>query len=157
LPHEPCAARPKLGAGFGIETGVNVGGGFHDADYVRPLNFFGAGTRVPVIVVSPFAPDGQLVHNHCNHVSILKFIERNWCLPPITNRSRIICPIWLRPPANRILRRKARRSAICSACSGEINHDCGFTLQGPAKRCNNRTYDTVWGIMGNKAGIIEEI
>ncbi|MGC2225073.1 MAG: alkaline phosphatase family protein [Methylocella sp.] len=76
-----------------------MGGGFHDAGYVRPPDFLGAGTCIPVILVSPFASAGQLVHDYSDHVSIVKFIERNWCLPPITNRSRIICPIWLRQKA----------------------------------------------------------
>ncbi|MBV8615286.1 MAG: hypothetical protein JOY66_16185, partial [Acetobacteraceae bacterium] len=29
-----------------------------------------------------------VVHTYYDHVSILKFIEKNWSLPPITNRSR---------------------------------------------------------------------
>ena len=27
-------------------------------------------------------------HNYADHVSILKFVEKNWGLPPITDRSR---------------------------------------------------------------------
>ena len=29
-----------------------------------------------------------MVHSYTNHVSILKFIERNWHLQPLTGRSR---------------------------------------------------------------------
>jgi phospholipase C len=29
-----------------------------------------------------------VVHNYADHVSLLKFIERNWHLPTITGRSR---------------------------------------------------------------------
>jgi len=29
-----------------------------------------------------------VVHSYTNHVSILKFIERNWHLQPLTGRSR---------------------------------------------------------------------
>jgi phospholipase C len=29
-----------------------------------------------------------LTHQYADHVSILKFIERNWALPPVTQRSR---------------------------------------------------------------------
>jgi phospholipase C len=29
-----------------------------------------------------------VVHDYYDHVSILKFIEKNWGLPPITSRSR---------------------------------------------------------------------
>jgi Phosphoesterase family len=150
-------AHTKLSADTAIMITFDEGGGFHDAGYVQPLDLFGGGTRIPMIVVSPFAPGGQLVYDYSDHVSILKFIERNRCLPPITNRSRIICPIWLRQKATPMFRRTARRSAICSACSGAINHDRGFTLRGPGKRRSNRASDTVWGKMGNNAGITEEI
>ncbi|MFN5714587.1 MAG: phosphoesterase, partial [Bradyrhizobium sp.] len=31
---------------------------------------------------------GKVNHNSADHVSLLKFIERNWGLQPLTNRSR---------------------------------------------------------------------
>jgi phospholipase C len=44
--------------------------------------------RIPLIAVSPFARGGHVSHNYADHVSILKFIEKNWGLPPISPRSR---------------------------------------------------------------------
>jgi phospholipase C len=64
------------------------GGGYYDSGYVQPLDFFGDGTRIIFLVVSPFSTGGHIAHNYSDHVSILKFIERNWNLPPVTNRSR---------------------------------------------------------------------
>jgi phospholipase C len=64
------------------------GGGYYDSGYVQPLDFFGDGTRIPLIVVSAYSTGGRIAHNYSDHVSILKFIERNWNLPPISNRSR---------------------------------------------------------------------
>jgi len=64
------------------------GGGYYDSGYVQPLDYFGDGTRIPLIVVSPFTNAGHISHEYSDHVSILKFIERNWNLGPITNRSR---------------------------------------------------------------------
>ena len=64
------------------------GGGYYDSGYVQPLDFFGDGTRIPLIVVGPFLKAGHISHNYADHVSILKFIERNWNLPPVTKRSR---------------------------------------------------------------------
>jgi phospholipase C len=64
------------------------GGGYYDSGYVQPLDFFGDGTRIPLIVVSPLVKPGYISHEYADHVSIIKFIERNWNLPPITNRSR---------------------------------------------------------------------
>ena len=64
------------------------GGGYYDSGYVQPLDFFGDGTRIPLLVVSPFAMGGHISHDYADHVSILKFIERNWNIPPVTTRSR---------------------------------------------------------------------
>jgi phospholipase C len=67
------------------------GGGYYDSGYVQPLDYFGDGTRIPLIVVAPrqYLPaKGYISHRYADHVSILKFIERNWGLPPVTYRSR---------------------------------------------------------------------
>jgi phospholipase C len=64
------------------------GGGYYDSGYVQPVDFFGDGTRIPLIVVSPYTRAGHISHEYADHVSILKFIERNWGLEPVTHRSR---------------------------------------------------------------------
>ena len=64
------------------------GGGYYDSGYVQPLDFFGDGTRIPLIVVSPYTKAGHISHEYADHVSIIKFIERNWGIGPITHRSR---------------------------------------------------------------------
>jgi phospholipase C len=64
------------------------GGGYYDSGYVQPLDFFGDGTRIPLIVVSAYSKGGHITHNYSDHVSILKFIEKNWGLEPVTHRSR---------------------------------------------------------------------
>jgi len=38
--------------------------------------------------VSPYSTGGHVVHSYTDHASILKFIERNWGLLPLTGRSR---------------------------------------------------------------------
>ena len=81
-------AQPKLWAETAIFITFDEGGGYYDSGYVQPLDFFGDGTRIPLIVVSPYTRAGHISHVYGDHVSILKFIERNWSLPPITNRSR---------------------------------------------------------------------
>jgi phospholipase C len=68
------------------------GGGYYDSGYVQPLDFFGDGTRIIFLAVSPYTKGGKVAHNYADHVSILKFIERNWSLPPVSHRSRIISP-----------------------------------------------------------------
>ena len=64
------------------------GGGYYDSGYVQPLDYFGDGTRIPLLIVSPYATGGRVNHSYADHVSLLKFIERNWNLPPVTSRSR---------------------------------------------------------------------
>jgi phospholipase C len=39
-------------------------------------------------VISPYTTGGHVNHAYADHVSILKFIERNWHLKPLTDRSR---------------------------------------------------------------------
>jgi phospholipase C len=56
--------------------------------YVQALDFFGDGTRIPTIVVSRFTKPGRISRQYADHVSILKFIEANWNLSPLTDRSR---------------------------------------------------------------------
>ncbi len=63
-------------------------GGFYDSGPIQPVDFFGDGPRVPLIVVSPYTTGGRVVHTYYDHVSLLKFIEKNWDLPPLSSRSR---------------------------------------------------------------------
>ncbi len=81
-------ANPSLWATTAVFITVDEGGGYYDSGYIQPLDFFGDGTRIPLIVVSPYSRGGRVVHNYADHVSTLKFIERNWGLTPITSRSR---------------------------------------------------------------------
>jgi phospholipase C len=81
-------ANPGLWASTAIFVTTDEGGGYYDSGYVQPLDFFGDGTRIPLIVISPFVKAGHISHNYADHVSILKFIERNWNLPTISERSR---------------------------------------------------------------------
>jgi phospholipase C len=66
---------------------MDEGGGYYDSGYIQPVSFFGDGPRVPMIVVSPYAKRGAVDHTYTDHVSILKFIEANWGLSPLTSYS----------------------------------------------------------------------
>jgi len=81
-------ANPALWADTAVFVTFDEGGGYWDSGYVAPIDFFGDGTRIPMLVASPYAKAGHVSHEYADHVSILKFVERNWGLPPITNRSR---------------------------------------------------------------------
>ena len=78
---------PSLWQNTAILVTFDEGGGYYDSGYVQPTSFFGDGTRVPMIVVSPYAKPGYVSHSYTDHVSVLKFIERNWRLSPLSARS----------------------------------------------------------------------
>jgi phospholipase C len=79
---------PTLWNDTAIFITFDEGGGYYDSGYIQLLDYFGDGTRIPLIVVSKYANPGHISHDYADHVSILKFIERNWKVAPLTNRSR---------------------------------------------------------------------
>jgi phospholipase C len=81
-------ANKELWKSTAIIVTFDEGGGYYDSGYIQPLDFFGDGTRIPTLVVSPWTKPGHVSHTYADHVSILKFIERNWRLAPVTGRSR---------------------------------------------------------------------
>ncbi len=81
-------ANPTLWADTAVFITFDEGGGYYDSGYIQPVDFFGDGTRIPLLIVSPFSTGGIVSHSYSDHVSIIKFIERNWSLQPLTARSR---------------------------------------------------------------------
>jgi phospholipase C len=79
---------PQLFAGSAIFVTFDEGGGYYDSGYIQPLDFFGDGTRIPLMVISPYVKPGAVDHTYTDHASILKFIEWNWRIPPLSERSR---------------------------------------------------------------------
>ncbi len=78
---------PNLWRSTAILITEDESGGYYDSGYIQPVSFFGDGPRVPMLVVSPFARQGFVDHTYTDHVSILKFIEANWGLKPLTSFS----------------------------------------------------------------------
>jgi len=69
-------------------------GGFWD--HVAPPAIdkkWGPGTRVPAIIISPFAKQGYVDHTQYETVSILSFIEKRWGLAPLTDRDKNANPL----------------------------------------------------------------
>jgi phospholipase C len=79
---------PDLWASTAVFVTFDEGGGYYDSGYIQPVDFFGDGTRIPLLIVSPFSTGGKVNHSYSDHVSLVKFIERNWNLKPLTGRSR---------------------------------------------------------------------
>jgi phospholipase C len=63
-------------------------GGYYD--HVPPLRVdrYGFGIRVPMLLISPYARRGHIDHKVGEFSSVLRFIEDNWRLTPLTKRDR---------------------------------------------------------------------
>ena len=81
-------ANPTLKAETAVIVTWDEAGGYWDSGYIQSIDFFGDGPRIPLLILSPWSTGGKIYHNYGDHVSILKFIERNWKLQPLSDRSR---------------------------------------------------------------------
>jgi phospholipase C len=61
-------------------------GGWYDHVPPPAVDADGYGFRVPAIFVSPYAKAGTIDNTTYDFTSVLKFIEDNWSLPPLTAR-----------------------------------------------------------------------
>jgi phospholipase C len=81
-------ANPQLKAETAVFITWDEAGGYWDSGFVQIFDYFGDGSRLPLLVLSPYSTGGKVNHSYADHVSLLKFIERNWHLQPLTDRSR---------------------------------------------------------------------
>jgi Phospholipase C len=61
-------------------------GGYYDHVPPPQVDADGYGFRVPAIFISPYARRGTIDHTVYDYTSILKFIEQNWHVEPLTAR-----------------------------------------------------------------------
>jgi hypothetical protein len=61
-------------------------GGFYDHVPPPPEDTYGLGMRVPLLIISPYARSGYISHTQYELSSVLKFIEEDFGLPPLTSR-----------------------------------------------------------------------
>jgi phospholipase C len=81
-------AHPRLKAETAVFVTWDEAGGYWDSGFIQPIDFFGDGPRIPLLTLSAYSTGGKVNHTYADHVSLLKFIERNWKLKPLTDRSR---------------------------------------------------------------------
>ena len=81
-------ANPALWASTAVFITNDEGGGYYDSGFEQTLDYFGDGTRIPMLVVSPSSKGVGMVHNYGDHASLLKFVEKNWALKPIASYTR---------------------------------------------------------------------
>ncbi|WP_242457753.1 alkaline phosphatase family protein [Pedobacter sp. BS3] len=68
-------------------------GGFWDHVAPPVIDKWGPGTRIPAIIISPFAKKGYVDHTQYETVSILSFIEKRWNLKPLNDRDKNANPL----------------------------------------------------------------
>lgn len=68
-------------------------GGFWDHVAPPAGDRWGPGSRVPTIIVSPFAKRGFVDHTQYETVSILSYIEKRWGLPSLTTKDAQANPL----------------------------------------------------------------
>lgn len=61
-------------------------GGFYDHVPPRQVDQVGFGIRVPLVVISPYAREGMVLHEEGEFSSVLRFVEDNWGLTQLTHR-----------------------------------------------------------------------
>jgi phospholipase C len=61
-------------------------GGFWDHVAPPVIDKWGPGSRIPAIIISPFAKKAYVDHTQYETVSILAFIEKRWGLKPLNSR-----------------------------------------------------------------------
>lgn len=63
-------------------------GGFWDHVAPPVIDKWGPGSRVPALIISPFAKKAFVDHTQYETVSILSFIEKRWGLKPLSDRDK---------------------------------------------------------------------
>jgi phospholipase C len=81
-------ANKELWESTAILITTDEGGGYYDSGYVQHVDYFGDGTRIPMLIVSKYTQGGHVSHEYSDHASVVKFIERNWHLPKLSSYSR---------------------------------------------------------------------
>jgi phospholipase C len=81
-------ANPALWSSTAVLITNDEGGGYYDSGFEQTLDYFGDGTRIPMLVVSPYSKGVGMVHSYGDHASFVKFVEANWSLPTIASYTR---------------------------------------------------------------------
>jgi phospholipase C len=77
---EMVQQNPNVWNDTAVMITFDEGGGYYDSGYIQSVDFFGDGTRIPLLVVSKYSRGGRVVHTYYDHVSFDKFVEANWNL-----------------------------------------------------------------------------
>src|SRR5262249_23283173 len=62
---------PQLFADTAIIISFDESGGLYDSGFIQPVDFFGDGPRMPMLVISPYSTGGKVVHSYNDQVSVI--------------------------------------------------------------------------------------
>jgi len=65
----------------------DTGGGWYDHVPPPTVDAQGLASRVPTLIISPYAKKNYVSHTTMDHVSVLKLIQWNWTLPRLNTRN----------------------------------------------------------------------
>ena len=112
------AGQPELWASTAVFITFDEGGGYYDSGYIQPVDFFGDGTRIPLLIVSPYHRRRTSSTTAMPTTSPSSSSSRGTgASKPLTGRSRDNLPNPKTARPIRMCRPTARRSAICSTRS----------------------------------------
>ncbi len=80
--------RSRYWSRVAIVLTYDEGGGWFDHVPPPVVDYFGPGSRVPALVISPYARRGYVGHETYDHTSVLKLIEWRFGLEPLADRDR---------------------------------------------------------------------
>ncbi|WP_266158633.1 alkaline phosphatase family protein [Dyella silvatica] len=132
---EMAKANPQVWNDTVIMVTFDEGGGYWDSGYIQPIDFFGDGTRIPLLVISRYSEGGRVVHTYYDHVSFDKFVEANWGLhETISSRSRDNLP-------NPIARRENPYVPLNAPAIGNLMNMFNFGDYHASNEANTETQD----------------
>ncbi|MEI9982264.1 MAG: alkaline phosphatase family protein [Aliidongia sp.] len=110
-------ANPELWASTAVFITFDEGGGYWDSGYIQPVDFFGDGTRIPLIVVSPYSTGGIINHNYATMSRSTSSSSATGASARSRPAAATTCRTRRRPRTTRMSRPTGRRSTTCSGSS----------------------------------------
>ncbi len=83
---EKVRSNPTIWNSSAIIVTYDENGGLWDHVAPPKVDQYGPGTRIPTVVISPFAKHGYVDHTFYDTTSVLKFIETRFGLAPLSER-----------------------------------------------------------------------
>ncbi|ACD82180.1 phospholipase C [Candidatus Methylacidiphilum infernorum] len=122
-------ANKKLWYSSAIMFTVDSTGGYYQPGYNQALTYFGDGPKIPFLMISPYVGEGVVNHQYADTVSMDKFVEKNWKLPPIASNTLDNLPNPVTNPSDPYI--PENRPAI-----GDLTNYFNYSMMTPTDKGN---------------------